>query len=67
MIFVLAYFNLPAGLWEDGERGIATYPNRVEEFRDGLSRAMEYAKAFEEAIINCIVGIRDSNYSYAHG
>ena len=28
-------FNLPAGDWASGERGIAVLPDRVEEFRDG--------------------------------
>ena len=33
--------NLPAGNWGAGERGIAILPDRVAEFRDGVSRAIE--------------------------
>jgi hydroxypyruvate isomerase len=29
-------FNLPAGDWAKGERGIACHPDRVEEFRAGV-------------------------------
>jgi hydroxypyruvate isomerase len=38
--------NLPAGDWAAGERGIAILPDRVQEFRDGVIRAIDYAKAF---------------------
>src|ERR1700754_2844725 len=28
--------NLPAGNWEKGERGIAIFPDRVDEFKEGV-------------------------------
>ena len=37
-------FNLPAGDWAGGERGIAILPERVEEFRAGVDKAIAYAK-----------------------
>ena len=37
--------NLPAGNWGAGERGIAILPDRVEEFRDGVHRAIDYGGA----------------------
>ncbi|NGX93928.1 MAG: TIM barrel protein, partial [Candidatus Afipia apatlaquensis] len=49
--------NLPAGNWGAGERGIAILPDRVAEFRDGVSRAIEYAKALECRQVNCLAGI----------
>src|SRR5512140_1914445 len=39
-----ALFNLPAGDWAAGERGIACHPDRVGEFRDGVGKAIEYAR-----------------------
>jgi hydroxypyruvate isomerase len=33
-----ALFNLPAGNWAGGERGIACLPGREGEFRDGVTR-----------------------------
>src|SRR5216684_4456503 len=39
--------NLPAGNWSAGERGIAIFPDRVDEFRDGVLRAVDYAKALD--------------------
>ena len=49
--------NLPAGNWAAGERGIAILPDRVEEFRDGVVRAIDYAKALDCCQLNCLVGI----------
>jgi len=50
-------FNLPAGDWEKGERGIACIPARVSEFRDGVGRAIEYARALGCKRVNCLSGI----------
>ena len=36
--------NLPAGDWAAGERGIAIFPDRVEEFRRGVAQAIDYAQ-----------------------
>jgi len=49
--------NLPAGNWGAGERGIAILPDRVEEFRDGVARAIDYAKSLDCRQLNCLVGI----------
>ena len=49
--------NLPAGNWAGGERGIAILPERVDEFRDGVERAIDYAKALDCRQLNCLVGI----------
>jgi len=49
--------NLPAGNWAAGERGIAILPDRVDEFRDGVARAIDYAKALDCRQLNCLVGI----------
>lgn len=53
----LVLHNLPAGNWEAGERGIACLPDRVTEFRDGVGRAIDYAKALRVTQLNCLVGI----------
>ena len=49
--------NLPAGNWAVGERGIACHPDRVNEFQDGVGRAIEYAKALGCKQVNCLAGI----------
>ena len=49
--------NLPAGDWAAGERGIAILADRVDEFRDGVIRAVDYAKALKCTQLNCLVGI----------
>jgi hydroxypyruvate isomerase len=49
--------NLPAGDWAAGERGIAIFPDRVDEFRDGVHRAIDYARALDCRQVNCLVGV----------
>ncbi|MBL8377574.1 MAG: hydroxypyruvate isomerase [Burkholderiales bacterium] len=50
-------FNLPAGNWASGERGIASHPDRVGEFQEGVGRAIEYARALQCPQMNCLAGI----------
>lgn len=52
----LVLHNLPAGDWEAGERGIACHPDRVEEFRSGVVKAITYAKALGVGQLNCLAG-----------
>jgi hydroxypyruvate isomerase len=49
--------NLPAGDMAKGERGIACLPGRAAEFRAGVERAIEYAKAASCPRVNCIAGL----------
>jgi hydroxypyruvate isomerase len=49
--------NLPVGDWGAGERGIAILPDRVEEFRRGVAKAIDYAKALGCGQLNCLVGV----------
>jgi hydroxypyruvate isomerase len=53
----VALFNLPAGNWAAGERGIACLPERKAEFQDGVGRAVEYAEALGCPRLNCLAGI----------
>jgi hydroxypyruvate isomerase len=50
-------FNLPAGDWAAGERGIACIPGRESEFKEGVELALTYAKALQCPAINCLVGL----------
>lgn len=52
----LVLHNLPAGDWDAGERGIACHPDRVAEFRDGVSQAIHYATALGVPQVNCLAG-----------
>jgi len=53
----LVLHNLPPGDWAKGERGIGCHPDRVSEFRDGVSRAIEYATALGAPQLNCLAGV----------
>lgn len=52
----LVLHNLPAGDWDGGDRGIACDPARVAEFKEGVARAIEYAKVLEVPQLNCLIG-----------
>jgi hydroxypyruvate isomerase len=52
----LVLHNLPAGNWDAGERGIACHPDRISEFRAGVGKAIEYARALGVPRLNCLVG-----------
>jgi len=53
----MVLFDLPAGNWEAGERGVACLPGRESEFQEGVGLAIEYAKALKCSQLTCIVGI----------
>ncbi len=50
-------FNLPAGDWDAGERGIACDPERQDEFKAGVDKAIAYAKVLGNSQVNCLAGI----------
>jgi hydroxypyruvate isomerase len=52
-----ALFNMPAGDWAAGERGIASHPDRRAEFRDAVETTIAYARATECTAVNCLAGI----------
>lgn len=54
-------FNLPAGDWAKGERGIACLPERMDEFKNGVALAIEYAKELRCPQLNCLAGIKPVN------
>jgi len=62
---VQALFNLPAGDWAAGERGIGCLPDRVEEFRQGIGIAIDYARATGCMQLNCLAGIAPPGHDRA--
>jgi len=50
-------FNMPPGDWASGERGLASLPGREEEFRAGVARALEYAKALGTPRLHAMAGL----------
>jgi hydroxypyruvate isomerase len=54
----LVLFNLPAGDWARGERGIAADPARRSEFREGVREAVERARRWGCPRLNALAGRR---------
>jgi hydroxypyruvate isomerase len=53
----IVLFNMPAGNWGAGERGITGLPGREEEFRAGVDKALVYAKALGVPRLHAMAGI----------
>ncbi|MCB1377222.1 MAG: hydroxypyruvate isomerase [Alphaproteobacteria bacterium] len=51
-------FNLPAGNWAAGERGIGCHPDRIAEFEVSVETAIHYAKVLGCGQVNCLAGLR---------
>ncbi len=49
--------NLPAGDWAAGDRGLACLPQRIDEFRADVTRAIAYAHALGVRQLNALAGI----------
>jgi 2-dehydrotetronate isomerase len=58
-------FNAPAGNWTAGERGIAALPGREAEFRDGIARACEYARALHTPLVHVMAGVIPASVDHA--
>jgi 2-dehydrotetronate isomerase len=50
-------FNAPPGDFDVGERGVASFPGRAAEFRDGLHRALDYAEALACPRVHVMAGL----------
>lgn len=50
-------FNMPPGDWTGGERGLASLPGREAEFRDGVARAIAYAKVLGTPRLHLMAGL----------
>ena len=53
----MVLINMPAGDWANGERGLTCLPERKQEYRDGIGRAVEYAQALGCPIVHSVAGL----------
>ena len=53
-------FNLTAGDWAAGDRGLAADPARQQEFLAGIPTAVDYASVIKPSRVNCLVGKADT-------
>ncbi|EHK0947430.1 hydroxypyruvate isomerase family protein [Citrobacter farmeri] len=59
----VALMNAPAGNWQAGERGLASLPDRDEEFHRSLMIARDYATALGCRKVHVMAGLRADNLS----
>ncbi|WP_340617659.1 2-oxo-tetronate isomerase [Xenorhabdus entomophaga] len=49
-------FNMPAGDWDSGDRGMACLPGREKAFADGVHKALKYALALDCKQVHAMAG-----------
>ena len=54
-----ALFNLPAGDWAKGERGLAALPDRFDELKASVETALPYIAATQVKRVHLMAGIAD--------
>lgn len=52
----IVLFNMPAGDWAAGDRGIGADPSRVAEFRQGAATALRYARSLGSLRLHLMAG-----------
>ena len=58
-------FNLPAGDWVAGERGLACLPHRQGEFAESVELALDYAVQLDCRRVHCMAGVRPAGVAEA--
>ncbi len=57
----LVLINLPPGNWEQGDRGMAIFSDRIPEFKESVQKGIEYARALGVEKIHCLAGVLTSD------
>jgi hydroxypyruvate isomerase len=60
----LVLFNMPAGNWDNGDRGLASIPGREAEFMKGVEASLNYAKTMDCRQLHMLAGIRPEGLSH---
>ena len=60
-----ALFNMPPGNFDAGERGVACLAERVDEFREGVAKALAYADTLGCRTLHCMAGLKPQGLSEA--
>lgn len=55
-----ALFNMPPGDWEKGDRGLAALPDRRDEFRASVTKAVDYARVIGTPLLHMMAGMADA-------
>ncbi|PRC91551.1 2-oxo-tetronate isomerase [Solimicrobium silvestre] len=53
----LALFNAPPGNWANGERGLASLPNRINDFKHSIDQALNYAHILGNKKLHVMAGL----------
>ena len=53
----MVLFDAPMGNWERGDRGLAAVPGREKEFRDSLTKVIQYGAALDCHTVHLMAGV----------
>ena len=60
-----ALFNMPAGDWNKGERGLAALADRRDDFTASVDLAVRYAKIIDSPLLHMMAGLADNTQAAA--
>lgn len=58
-------FNLPPGIWQNGERGLAAQPGRELDFRVSVELALLHARALGTRRLHAMAGMGDPDHPHS--
>lgn len=60
----IVLFNMPPGDWAAGERGIAAFPDRAEEFSRAVATALDYAAVLSVPRLHLMAGVAPADATH---
>ncbi len=54
-------FNMPAGDWSKGDRGLACVPGREKDFRESVDKALRYVQVLKAPLLHAMAGTRPAD------
>jgi len=60
----MVLFDAPVGNWAQGDRGLAAVPGRQSEFRESLTRTLEYGAALDCTTVHVMAGVVGAGHAY---
>ena len=60
----MVLFDAPMGDWDRGDRGLAAVPGREAEFRQSLTKAVEYGQALQCDTVHLMAGVVGPDRDY---
>lgn len=61
----LVLMNVSAGNWSGGDRGLASLPDRREDFKNSIAQAITYAHELKVPRVHCLAGLTQDGIEFS--